>query len=42
MKRIVQGAILSVWKKNMKTIGTSRDHASYGEFILSCHCCALK
>ena len=45
MKRLVQGAIPSVWKKNMKTIGSSsRDRRMVSVFvvyILSCHCCAL-
>ena len=34
MKRIVQGAILSVRKKNMKTIGSSRDHRMVSLYFL--------
>ena len=46
MKSLVQGAIPSVWKKKMKTIGSPRDRrmVSFVKaylYILSCHCCAL-
>ena len=44
MKHLELGPIPSVWKKNMKTTGSSGDHqkVSFCQlYILFCHCCPL-